>query len=196
MDKTTLDLPCRKECGKTLDNVHNRNQHEKVCTGTFQITCGKCNLPFNTLGALQKHMPFHQKREKSNIHQCHLCKHVFLTNQNLTAHLDKCEASHICKLCEKSFSSKSSLERHFGMCSKSKFACLFCDYRCILYAQLADYTKRNHAKKPTFSCSQCNNVIIFMGQMTSYCPTCRCVIPIYLSRCIVWWECHKYFLFT
>ena len=98
------------------------------------------------------------KKEKTNIHQCHLYKHVFLTNQNLTAHLDKCEAPCICKLCQKSFSSKSSLEWHFDMCSKSKVACLFCDYRCVSDAQLADHTKRNHAKQPTFSCSHCNNV--------------------------------------
>ena len=70
MDKTTLDCLCRKECGKTLGNVHNQNQHEKVCTGTSQITCGECNTPFDTLGALQKHMPSHQKREKPNMPQC------------------------------------------------------------------------------------------------------------------------------
>ena len=62
INKSTLDLPCRRECGKTLDNVHNYDQHEKACTETSRITCDECNTPFNTLGALQKHKPSHQKR--------------------------------------------------------------------------------------------------------------------------------------
>ena len=174
-----MDLPCRKECGKTLDNVYNHDQHEKACTGTSRITCGKCNTKFNTLCALQKHMPSHRKRENRNIHQCHLCKHVFLTNENLTAHLDKCKAPCMCKLCQKSFSSKSSLECHFDMCSKSKFTCLFCNYRCISDAQLADHTKRT---MPNNQHSHAINVKMSMGRKIIYYPTWRCVIQIYLTR--------------
>ena len=153
--------------------MHNCDQHEKACTGTSQIACGKCNTQFNTLGALHRHMPSHQKRQKRNIHQCHLCKDVFFTSENLTAQLDKCEAPHICKLGQKSFSSKSSLERHFDMCSKSKFACLFCNYRCISDAQLTDHTKRNHDKQHTFSCSQCNNVHGSNDKLLSHIQMCH-----------------------
>ena len=91
----------------------------------------------------------------------------------VTAHLDKCKAPHMCKLCQKSFSSKSSLECHFDICSKGKFDCLFCNYRCISDAQLADHTKRNHAKQPTFSCNQCKNVYGMKDNLLSDMDMCH-----------------------
>ena len=113
------------------------------------------------------------KRKNPEMPQCHLCQHVFLTEKNLNIHLDSCEAPCKCWLCEKSFSSKSSLEQHFNKCSKSKFACLFCEYRCITDGQLQDHIQRNHSDQPTFSCSKCPNVYGTNDKLMSHIQMCH-----------------------
>ena len=91
MEKSPLDLPCRKNCGKILRNEHNNEEHESACIGISWVICGECNCTFNAFSALQKHMPLHKKK-KPEMPQCHLCQHVFLTEKNLNIHLDSCEA--------------------------------------------------------------------------------------------------------
>ena len=172
MEKSPLTLLCRKNCGKILRNEYNHEEHESACIGISRVVCGECNCTFNTFSALQKHMLLHKKK-KPEMPQCHLCQRVFLTDKNLNIHLDTCEAPHKCRLCEKSFSSKSSLEQHFNKCSKSKFACLFCEYRCITDAQLQDHIQRNHSDQPTFSCSKCPNVYGSNDKLLSHIQMCH-----------------------
>ena len=169
LQKSVVDLHCRKYCKKTFRSSWNRDLHENNCTGDH--VCGECSETFRTEQMLVKHMKIHREY-KSSIPQCLKCKCKFVSQLNLKRHQLKCDGPQQCKICNKEFLSKSNLERHFETCRKD-VNCKICGNRFLTKESLEEHIARVHASQKKFPCSKCSDVFYSQMALLSHITECH-----------------------
>ena len=108
----------------------------------------------------------------ASLPQCPLCKHTYISEENLKQHQENCDGPCICKICNEKFPSKSKLEHHYETCCK-QFNCIVCGYRCLTKKMLKEHMVKEHESQEKFPCSKCKDVFYSQNALLSHVAECH-----------------------
>lgn len=182
MHNGTLNVECRKSCGRKFYETRDRNEHEKVC-GTSESetqstdkssaknhTCDHCGKSYLNIGYLLRHKRLCNNSEPvtSNVLQCPECPKTFTTTNSLRYHLNEHtgETPYACRIkdCKAAFANLNARKWHERQCAGS-VKCSICEKMLKNAECLKEHMKHRHAA-PQIECPDCGKMCATRSYLT------------------------------
>ena len=147
---------CRS-CDLSFNNVGKINKHMKLNHGKIlDHFCTRCEEVYPTKSQLDKH--FHSVHDEKKF-QCELCDHISANAQNLKYHVNTVHLKlkpYFCEKCGKSFVQKRRLEEHILNIHNPEGKAFQCDLCGNCYASKTSLTiHRRELHNKVFKCDHC-----------------------------------------